>query len=370
MAKIAYVDHSFHRKTLSTDFLPGILRRHGHVVDYFWDDAWNSGPPVQWSKVKSYDVVIMFQVFCPIGGPYYRQLHPNVIFIPMLDQFGIWQGPLFNLAGYLEPLQGSKVINFSNAMHGLFTGLGINSHVVRFYQPVLKNVPKIKDGLHGFFWLRREEQIPWLTIKKLIAKECFDSFHIHLAPDPGSPEPILPSRDDIKKHKITISTWFEQKSDFNAVLERANVFFAARMEEGIGQSFLEAMARGQCVVSPNQGTMNEYIIHGLNGLLYDNKKPEPLDFSRVVELGQKAKEAVQIGHVLWEQSETELVEYILEPSINLYSGKYQHNFVTETQLTSFNTRIRLATQECWILRKTRFFWHPLKNLFLRFLKFE
>ncbi len=40
MARIAYVDHSFHRTTRSTEFLPEILERHGHQVQHFWDDAW------------------------------------------------------------------------------------------------------------------------------------------------------------------------------------------------------------------------------------------------------------------------------------------------------------------------------------------
>ena len=60
MASVAYVDHSFHRTTKSTGFLPEILRRHGHVVDNFWDDAWQGGAPVEWAAVRSYDVVIMF----------------------------------------------------------------------------------------------------------------------------------------------------------------------------------------------------------------------------------------------------------------------------------------------------------------------
>ena len=368
MARIAYVDHSFHRKTHSTDFLPEILRRHGHIVDYFWDDAWNSGAPVIWEDVQSYVVVIMFQAFCPIGSPYYRQLHPNVMFIPMLDQFGVWQGPLFNLTNYWEPFQGSKVLNFSIAMHGMVTGFGIKSQLVRFYQPAIQDTRPVKGGLHGFFWLRREEQIPWTTIRKLIANVSFDSLHIHLAHDPGSPKPVLPSRADIEKHQITTSTWFEEKADFNSVLERANVFFAPRMEEGIGQSFLEAMARGQCVVAPNQGTMNEYIIHGVNGLLFDIQKPQPLDFSKVEELGSQAMEGVKIGRVIWDQSETDMVEFILTPSADLYSGKYQHKFATLNQQSSISNTMRLASKEYWVLRKTRFIWYPLKKLLSRILK--
>ena len=50
---------------------------------------------------------------------------------------------------------------------------------------------------------------------------------------------------------------------------RANVYFAPRLEEGIGQTFLEAIRWGRCVVAADNRTINEYIIHGVNGLLYD-----------------------------------------------------------------------------------------------------
>jgi glycosyltransferase involved in cell wall biosynthesis len=324
--RIAFVDHSFHSKTLSTDFLPEILRRHGCIVDYFWDGAWNNEASVQWQAVQDYDVVIMFQAFCPIEGQYYRHIHSNVVFIPMLDQFGIWQGPLFNLTSYWEPFQGSKILSFSNAIHCMLMGFGIKSFFARYYPQIPADDVVPGNGLHGFFWLRREEQIPWSTIKKLIGDTKFDSLHIHLAHDPGTPEPIMPTEEDIERHNITFSTWFENKADFNNIVNRANIFFAARMEEGIGQSFLEAMARGQCVVAPNEGTMNEYIIPGVNGLLYNPKEPQHIDFSHVNKIGLQAKEGAAYGRALWEISEKDIVEFILSPSETQYLGKYQHNF--------------------------------------------
>ena len=205
MAKIAYVDHSFHKKTLSTSFLPEILHKHGHTVDYFWDENWTGGSPVPWSMVSNHDVVIMFQAYCPILKQYYRQLHPNVIFIPMLDQFGIWQGPLFNLSRFWEPFQGSKVISFSGAVHSLAVGSGLSSFQCRYYQEVAEKDLSESDGLHGFFWLRREDQISWRTIRTLISESYFDSFHIHLASDPGSPEPELPSEEDSRLQSNLIS---------------------------------------------------------------------------------------------------------------------------------------------------------------------
>ena len=351
MATVAYIDHSFHKKTLSTGFLPEMLRRHGHSVDYFWDESWTGGSPVSWSSVESYDVVIMFQAYCPILEQQYRQLHPNVIFIPMLDQFGLWQGPLFNLSRFWEPFQGSKIISFSSAVHAIAIGSGVASHQCRYYQEVSEKDLSRTDGLHGFFWLRREDQISWKIIRTLISESNFDSFHIHLATDPGSPQPELPSEEDIRSFNITTSTWFKDKSDLYDVLERANVFFCPRMEEGIGQSFLEALSRGQCVVAPNHGTMNEYILHGINGLLFDSSDPAPLCFDRVKIMGHAARESVAIGRRQWQEAEERLIKYIFTPSEVFYVGKYIHQPMGMTLFSKFNSSLRYAARYNSIIRK-------------------
>ena len=374
MARVAYVDHSFHRTTRSNGFLPQLLRRHGHVVDHFWDDAWQGGQPVAWPEVASYDVVIMFQSYCPPPARYFRKAHPNVVYIPMLDQFSLWRGPMLNLSTFWEPFQGSKVLNFSSAVHCMTTGFGIASHVVRYYQPAADRPSSSRQGLHGFFWLRRELELPWRVIRQLIDEARFDSFHIHLATDPGTPPPALPSAEDVARHNITTSVWFENKADLDALMERANVYFAPRLEEGIGQSFLEAMGRGQCVVAPNQGTMNEYIVHGLNGMLYDSHNPRPLDFSDVARLGARAKEGTVVGRALWEKAEEDLVRFILTPSEALYVGKYQHAFVHEEigiqPASPANLSMRAAAsaglhglaQRHGVFRSTRFIWHPMIRL--------
>jgi hypothetical protein len=366
MARIAYIDHSYHKKTLSTDFLPAILRKYGHVVDYYWDDSWIGGERVNWNHVSNYDVIIMFQSYCKIDNDYYRNLHPNTVFIPMLDQFGIWQGPLINLTGFWEPFQGSKVLNFSGALHAMTIGFGVRSFFLRYYQSARESRVDGSGGLKGFFWLRRETELPWALVRQLITNTEFESFHIHLATDPGTKSPTLPTAEDIKKFNITTSTWFDRKADFEAVLDNANVFFAPRVEEGIGQSFLEAFSRGQCVVAPNHGSMNEYIISGLNGLLYDLKSPVPLDFSSALILGENARKAAEYGRQHWENSEQKLLEFILTPSEELYFGKYCHSLYVRPEGHCFKERLRYLSRSSFLLRKTRPLWLPIKKFLGKF----
>lgn len=322
--RIAYVDHSFHQQTKSTAFLPEILTKHGHQVEFFWDEGWNGGRPVAWSAVKDFDVVIMFQSYCPPDDDFFRLAHPNVIYIPMLDQFGLWRGPLYNLSDFWEPFHGSKVLNFSNSLHYLTKGFGIASHYAKYYQRQRDNVRKRSGELNGFFWLRRESELPWQLVRELIGDTKFDSLHIHLASDPGSASPVEPGPEDVARHNITVSRWFDDKSDLDRIIDRANVFFAPRQEEGIGQSFLEAMARGQCVVAPNHGTMNEYILSGINGFLYDPNLPSPIDFRNADQIGDCALGSVIEGRAQWEASEQALVDFIVRPSDEFYVGGYRH----------------------------------------------
>lgn len=324
MATIAYVDHSFHMKTVSTKFITDLLISKGHKIDFFWDEAWQGGESIRISEVLAYDAVIMFQSFCNLeGNTFYRDLHPNVTYIPMLDQFGVWKGPLFNFANFIKPFQGCKIISFSSVIHGMAIGAGIRSKPVRFYPKPAQTFQE-KKGRHGFLWIRRENEVSWQVVKKLIKGTRFDSFHLHVARDPDSLEAILPTQKEMEEYNITFSNWFEKKSDFERVLEKVNIYFAPRMEEGIGQSFLEAFTRGQCVVAPNNGTMNEYIVNGFNGLLYDWENLQPLDFSDANVMGGRTYDACNSGHEKWMESSDDLVDFIFMPNQVAYQNRYDY----------------------------------------------
>jgi glycosyl transferase family 1 len=318
MARIAFVDHSYHRKTRATLFLQEILKSRGHRVDVFWDEAWAEGEPVVWESVATHDVVIMFQSYCPAEGRIFSSMHPNVLYVPMFDQFGFSAGVFERMSTFWEPFRGSKVLSFSTAVHTLASAFGMMSLLVHYYPEPAQVRPRTAQGLHGFFWLRREKELGWDVIRRLIGSTVFKSLHVHLVGDPGFPPVEPPSQKDTQAYNISLSTWFEKRSDLEKIVRKANVYFAPRLKEGIGQAFLEAMARGQCVVAPDNPTMNEYIVHGVNGLLYDPGAPTPLDFSDVTHLGDAARCGVSAGRMRWRSAEETLVDFILTPSADLH----------------------------------------------------
>jgi hypothetical protein len=117
--------------------------------------------------------------------------------------------------------------------------------------------------------------------------------------------------------------------------------------------------------------MNEYILPGVNGLLFDIRNPKALDFSEVARLGARARETVLAGRAAWEQAEEDLVRFILTPSEVLYEGRYQHAFAAlapsdpppaEPVAASLGARLRAFSQRHALFRSTRSIWHPMIRL--------
>lgn len=325
MSSIAFVDHSFHKKTQSNLFLTDLLRDHGHTVDFFWDDGWQGGAKIRICDLASYDAIVLFQCDVARDAYYYRQCHRNVTCVPMLDEAAISAGPGKEFCARLWPMRGSKLLAFSSALHALATTAGIHSKHAQYYCPPLIPQPAHQEGMRGFFWQRRPDMVSWGTVKTLLGQCRFDSLHLHLAEDPGQTQYVPPTEEECRFYNISISHWFDCKADYERVRSAANVFFAPRTDEGIGLSFLECFSAGQCVVAPDYGTMNEYIIHGLNGLLYEPKTPRPLDFSAVATLGSNAYQSCVSGHMRWRMMGKELVEYILTPSDAWYTHGFKPN---------------------------------------------
>ena len=317
MAHIAYVDHSFHQKSSSSAFLPEILRRHGHSVDIFWDHGWERGEEVPLSKLADYDAIILFQITGSFSGLLCDH-SPNITFVPMLDGYGITTGHAQSHK-YWRRFAGVKILNFSRTLHYIAIENSLVSQYYQYYQPPLSAPIAEQKGLHGFFWCRRPEDISWNHLRCLIGDTQFDSFHLHMVTDPAQPEPASPTEDEVLRHNITISTdWFDTKEDLLQLQRKANIFFAPRLEEGIGQAMLEAFCFGQCVVAPDTGTMNEYIVHGVNGLLYNPSNLKPLSFENAACLGQWGCKSGIVGYERWQEAEQQLVEYILTPSRSCY----------------------------------------------------
>ena len=158
--------------------------------------------------------------------------------------------------------------------------------------------------------MQRLSFINFETIKKLFSQKKV-KIHLHQAVDPNQ-QFLKPDQEDIEKFQITFSDWFDTREEMLELIREKAIYVAPREYEGIGMSFLEAMAMGKLVVANNQPTMNEYIENGKTGLLFDWQNPQPLDFSQREKIQKNAYEFMKKGREKWEKEKEKIVEFIKE----------------------------------------------------------
>jgi glycosyltransferase involved in cell wall biosynthesis len=305
--KIGVIDHSYHYKTISPAFFINLLKQLGSVR-VMWDSQWNGGkfPSIDSINQEDFDILILWQIMIYHHPEKLKKLNcKHIIIIPMYDDIHADPDKLF------LQFRDFRFISFCKALQQRFDRLDIRSKYFQFFIDP-STLPYQKDPfteLKGFFW-QRTNDITWDHIRKLIEGSGFSRFHLHLALDPIWYREVLPTEEEMKKYHITITRWFDRKEDYLSVLARANVFFTPRLYEGIGMPVIEAMTMGKVVVSPDHPTMNEYITHGKNGLLYDVQDLKPLDFTHAGTMAARAREDCFRGFEQWQKSKIELLDFI------------------------------------------------------------
>jgi hypothetical protein len=306
MERLAYIDHSLHQKTHSTFFIIDALKEF-FDVEVFWDESWSGAPMINIRSLKESGYKHL--AFCQMNHYDVNEIYAigfeSLITIPMYDS--VYMATDEHWLKY----KGYKVWSFSSALHERITSLGLESYYTQFIPDPEEFTPiEFRDSLRGFFW-QRNDQITWKTIRKLAGNSNFELMRIHNAIDHVERWSFdTPTGDDVERFNISISTWFPRREDFQDYLNGCNIYFAPRFYEGIGKSFLEAMAKGMCVVAPNNGTMNEYIIDGETGLLWNPDNPEELDFCHAKQIARNAREFIEQERGKWLVKKADLGNFI------------------------------------------------------------
>ena len=282
MKRCLYIDHFYHQKTKSTNFLLNKLKEV-YQVDCIYITKHDDDNELLYTSARNnfYDLVVCFQLLpnrdCLDSQIYYAQ----GIIIPMYDGMLPFDHPLW--AKYRD----FKILNFSKTLHHSFKRHGFNSNYIQ-YCPSLKPISNLGRETSAFFW-QRTDNLTLNLVLKLIKTDQIKEIHVHTAVDPHQKPVKIPH---VRKLRISTSRWFEDKRDLEKLIEKSAIYFAPRLYEGIGQSFLEAMAMGRCVIAPDTPTANEYICHNETGLLYNPKKITKLDLSNVRNIQMQCQKAM------------------------------------------------------------------------------
>ena len=301
--RIAFIDHSFHKQTGSSNFFCELIGGFGEI-EIFYDDTWCHGNNSWYDKFheKSFDLIIVWQVHEALSRLSGR--HDNVVFVPMYDAMHVGTNFFWR-----KEFKAARCLSFSHKLHEEIIRHGGRSEYFRFFpDPSEFRVVKDFSNLRAYFWYRTSD-IDAKSIFDLCEDTTFGEMTIHNAPDPGQEALRVPTLKT-PAAELRITHWYASKESYKSALLEHNVYFAPRRLEGIGFSFLEAMATGMCVVGVNTPTMNEYIANGTNGLLYGPDRALPLNFARAKEMGERARESVERGFRAWERDKNRLLDYV------------------------------------------------------------
>lgn len=200
-----------------------------------------------------------------------------------------------------------KIISFCRKLAGQLYRIGLDVEYVQFFpKPIQTYGCGDSNGI--YLWNRREE-IGLDCLFSVTQNLNVDKVHVHRAMDPTQEFKSAGKKSNVS---VTYSDWYEHQEDMLTDVCKYAYYMAPRAREGIGMSFLEAMAAGRCVIAPNESTMNEYITDGVNGCLYNLKSPKPVIVENVRVLQEAASAFIEEGYEKWLVESARIIQWIEE----------------------------------------------------------
>lgn len=284
------------KNTRSSDFFTDILKT-------VYPDLQIIDSTYAWLKVPFIkpDIIFIWQeIFTP------QEINcwgcKNVVIIPMYDACP-------HTKDFWIQYKDFKVFCFSKKLYELLISIGVTAFYSQYFIP-LNFVKKDFSKKNIFYW-ERSPIVNWTLLKKMISSDNCDSLHFHLSSNIATFNNEHPSDEEIKSYNITFSDWFKDKSEYKQILDNTTIYIAPRTEEGIGMTFLEAMSNGCVVLAYNNPTMNEYIIDGVNGILFDEKSSNlDLSESYLTQLSKQSIITATEGREKWEKSIPDILNFM------------------------------------------------------------
>lgn len=343
MKKLLYIGHAYHNKTKSTQFIREMFTEKYEVTQFDFDPYIDKFDKFKKLSNKKFDVIVLFQIMPSIYKLKKYIKCKQIVFFPMYDGTPSIKSPIWN------EYKNCIIINFSKTLHDKCKKVGLASFYIQYF-PKPAEILSMGQEKKVFLW-QRTNQITIQTVEKTLGINNIEQLYLHNAPDPSF-KFVKPYGK--WKEKSIISKWFETKEQMNKYLQECAIYYAPRRYEGIGMSFLEAMAVGRCIIAPNYPTMNEYITNGINGYLYNYKHPKKIKIRNVREIQENTIKFIADGYKKWEQDKHQILDWIeadakehsnqLKQSLNLYICEPK-----KKQIKITITLISKRTIEKWII---------------------
>jgi len=321
--KVLFIDHVFHKKTRSTNFLLDLLRENFEHVDTEYVDIEGTRHIDALQKARVHDLVVIFQLdFLAI--PFLATGIPTVV-VPMYD------GSANMPHEHWLAMNSASFVNFSRSLHERIGEAGGRSMLLRYFvEPCEEAALPNFDDLRGILWMRRPQD--GLTPKyfESLLPDQLATLHVHNAPDDGSPRDLSDPEYRVRSVLLTESGWGSSSDGYRLAMQKCNVFFAPRMSEGIGVAMLEAFASGLLVVANDDSVHNEYVANWANGVLFarDSTGPFALTPQRAKEMAFNGWHGAAAGFDEWKNRREDIVKFIREAvACDRPSNGFNQNFL-------------------------------------------
>ncbi len=198
-----------------------------------------------------------------------RDIARQVVWIPM------WDSARRRPNRYWRRLpRNVRIVAFSEALALRTRSAGLNTLRLQYFSDPVSLPPADWSGERvAFYWNRNGLVSPaflhqWcaaLRIDRLLFRPDLDPLVDRRA------HFTLPGR--FGRTRVESIPQTERREDFFRLIQPANVVLAPRSHEGIGLTFIEALARGCAVFAFDGATMNEYVQSGIDGYLFRMQTP-------------------------------------------------------------------------------------------------
>lgn len=326
MKKIAFVDHSHHKKTKSSLFFKKILEKR-YKVDYYWDDSWSGntkGFDFNIFQNNNYAIVIFWQVFPELETV--QKIKLPIIWVPMYDSVCMMPKEFWERLAKMH----INIISFSKKISEYLRDYeGLLS--VQYYLKPVKYRAGVDKRVNIFFWDRGD--INFNVVKKIVGKQKVNKIVYKYDCDPGKSN-RLPSKEYMKKYGISLMKGRFSRRVYVNLLSKCSVFIQPRMVEGIGLAFIEAMAYGAAVISPDFPTMNEYIRDGYNGFLYNPMKIKEIDLGNLAEIRKNLWMSNNEGYREWLEN-TKKIQVFITKVIDENKRNYKYKLELNKRVSEY-----------------------------------
>lgn len=298
MKKLLFIGHSYHQKTKSADFCCDLLAKNYEVTKFYFD-PYQDDINTHFEQLKGmfFDVVVLWQIMPSLDALKNIINFQHSVFFPMYDGAPERSNPLW------YEYRHTQIICFCRALHEELQAIGFSSNYVQYFPKPIDITDKGRED-SVFFW-QRINSINANVVAKLLQKTTINHLHFHKAIDPKHKLSVLNMNC-----RITTSEWFDTREEMQQKMQESALYIAPRKYEGIGMSFLEAMAMGRCVIAPNNPTMNEYIVDGKTGYLYDLENVQPVKIENIRQIQTDTLEYMKKGYETWNKEKYYILDWL------------------------------------------------------------